>query len=360
MAHQILKTDILYANLLQDLAGHSTGEKFFATRELMERYKVSQLVVEQAVSRLREEGVLEVVRGRGTFIRKMVDSNAAKKPPTILFVVPRWNSGDLRLMEKSLDKLRESCDERILVYDYDYTEHVPHSLPFDDENVCGIAMLTSSALWNAQCVARLEEYAKRVPLVIMNRHCSDLDFAAIGADDILAGNMAIQHLIKHGHKRIAVLVSEPMNGTIRERIRGVCNCAHLFDVSCEILDCGIKCGDYAPDKTYRYMCELLKKKINFTGLVGVSADSFVGTVNACLNAGLAIPGDLSLVAIGDRHIAEIQHPQLDCVDLNNEQQLTSIIKVLAGRREPLTREDYFEFCRPELVIHGSVTAPCNA
>ena len=115
MANQILKTDILYNHLLRELAGYATGEKFIATREIMERFKVSQLIVDQAMSRLRREGILEVVRGRGTFIRKAVDGKSMDKPPTILFAVPRWNSGDLRLMEDCLEKLRGSCGERILV-----------------------------------------------------------------------------------------------------------------------------------------------------------------------------------------------------------------------------------------------------
>lgn len=355
MSQAILKTDILYDQLRRELANYTPGEKFITSREIMKRFNVSQLIVDQTVGRFRAAGLLRVVPGRGTYVTDEIGKLNAEKPPTFLFVVPRWNSSDLTLMEQHLETLKEQyAPNRLLIHRYDYSENVPFSLPLEEENVKGIAMLTSAASWDSEILRRIEEYAARVPLVLMNRHRGDLQLLSVGANDTFAGSLAVDHLFQSGHKKIAVLVSEPQNGVIRERLNGIQTYAELHDMKCRMIDCDIRSGDYAPEKTYQCFAEVLKQKIDFTALIGISTDSFTGAVNACLNAGISIPGELSLVSIGSRRDARIQHPPLDCIDLNYEKQLEAILEILSRPGEYTPENNPYEYFRPELVMNGSV------
>ena len=317
MEQAILKTDILYDELRKEIAQYAAGDKFITSREIMKRYNVSQLIVDRTMSRFRSSGLLRVVPGRGTFVTDEVGRLSAKKPATFLFVLPRWNSTDQTLREDHLASIRKKfAPKRILTYYFDYSEDVPRKLPLEEENVIGIAMMTSAELWNSDTLRRLEEYAAKIPLVIMERHRGDFRLLSVGSNDTFAGSLAANHLCSNGHKKIAVLVSEPHNGVIRERMIGAVNQAELCGAECRVLDCGVRSGDYAPDKTYHYFTELIREGIDFTGLVGVCADSFIGAVNACLNAGVRIPDDLSMITVGSKRLAAIQHPPLDRIETN--------------------------------------------
>lgn len=355
MNQAILKTDILYDQLRRELSKYAPGEKFITSREIMKRFNVSQLIVDQTVVRFRSAGLLRVVPGRGTYVTEEIGKLNVEVPPTFLFVVPRWNSSDLTLMERHLETIKEQyLPNRLLIHRYDYSENVPFSLPLEAENVKGIAMLTSAGSWDSEILHRLEEYASQVPLVLMNRHRGDLRLLSVGANDTFAGSLAVDHLFKNGHRRIAVLISEPQNGVIRERLNGVLTYAELHDMECRMIDCGIRSGDYAPEKTYHCFAEVLKKGVDFTALIGVSTDSFTGAINACLNAGIVVPETLSLVTIGSKRDAMIQHPRLDCVDLNYEKQLEAILEILTHPEEYTPETNPHEYFKPELVVNGSV------
>ena len=356
MVQAVLKTDILYERLLEELGKYSPGDQFMTNREIMKRFNVSQLVVDQTVGRFRDAGLLRVVPGRGTFTTEAIRRFRSDAPATYLFAVPRWNSTDLTLMEECIQELRRKfAPARILIHRFDYTEQVPLELPLKEENVKGIALLaSSSASWDSSTLARLERYAAEVPLVIMNRHHGDIPLPAVGADDVFAGNIAADHLFHHGHRKIALLISEPHNSVICERVRGVLNGAKLRGMECRVLDCGVRSGEYAPDKTYRFFTGVIRDGIDFTGLIGLSSDSFAGAVNACLNCGVKIPEALSLVTIGLRRMAEIQHPPLDCVDLNMEGQLEGILEILTRPDAFSPEENPYEYTVPSLVVNGSV------
>ena len=355
MNQAILKTDILYDQLRRELSKYAPGEKFITSREIMKRYNVSQLVVDQTVVRFRSAGLLRVVPGRGTYVTEEIGKLNAEVPPTFLFVVPRWNSSDLTLMEQHLAKLKEQyAPNRLLIHRFDYSESVPFTLPLEEENVKGIAMLTSAGSWDSEILRRIEQYAAQIPLVLMNRHRGDMQLLSVGTNDTFAGSLAVDHLFKSGHRKIAVLISEPQNGVIRERLNGIQTYAELHDMECRVLDSGVRSGDFAPEKTYHYFAEVLKQELDFTALVGICTDSFRGAVNACLNAGITIPEKLSLVTIGSKRDAMIQHPPLDCVDLNYEKQIETILEILTHPEKYTPETNPYEYFKPELIINGSV------
>jgi len=66
----------VWSQLTQILRGQITrgeiqpGKLLPSTRTLMQRYEVSDGTVKRAIAKLRDEGLVESVPGRGTFVRK--------------------------------------------------------------------------------------------------------------------------------------------------------------------------------------------------------------------------------------------------------------------------------------------------
>lgn len=355
MEQPVLKTEILYDQLRQELEKYTPGEKFITSREIMKRFNVSQLVVDQTMSRFRTTGLLKTVPGRGTFVTANVGRFHSVAPPTLLFAMPRWNSSDNALIDGYLQKMQTSdCQYRLLVHYYDYSERVPVNLPIREENVKGVAMMTSSDCWDAQTLARLEAYAAELPLVLLGRRSGDIPLLSVGYDNTLSGAMAADYLYNCGHRNIAVLCSEPHNSAITERVRGAVNYAMLRNMECRVLDCFVRSGEYSPDKAYRYFEQQIQTGFDFTALIGVGLDSLAGAVNACLNAGLKVPDDLSVVTIGPWEVAKIQHPPFDCVGTEMSQVLSKVLDLLQHPDRYTPENNPYVFCRPDIARNGSV------
>jgi LacI family transcriptional regulator len=67
----------------------------------------------------------------------------------------------------------------------------------------------------------LEELrGRRIPTVLLDRIGRDIDFDSVSADNVAATREGTRHLIGLGHRRIALVASDPKLGAIRARIQG--------------------------------------------------------------------------------------------------------------------------------------------
>ncbi|HAI10505.1 MAG TPA: hypothetical protein DCM28_02295, partial [Phycisphaerales bacterium] len=63
------------------------GSKIPSVRQLTERYGVSMPVVRQALQHLANEGVIETLHGKGSFVRKRPEHRAAVSAQTLVFML---------------------------------------------------------------------------------------------------------------------------------------------------------------------------------------------------------------------------------------------------------------------------------
>src|SRR3954454_4371082 len=69
--------------------------------------------------------------------------------------------------------------------------------------------------------AELDEIRRRgTPVVIVNRTRSDSTFCSVAVDDLLAGRLAVEHLVDRGHERVAFVCGPMSLGQVRDRLEG--------------------------------------------------------------------------------------------------------------------------------------------
>ena len=354
MTQAILKTDILYEELNREFGNYAPGDQFLTSREIMRRYQVSQLVVDRTLARFRESGMLRSVRGRGLFVTEEVNRVKKTATPCYMLAAPHWPSSDLTLVADYFEEIAPKYAPIRLVYHrYDYAETIPADLPLEEENVRGLAILPSSEYFDAETFHRLENYASRLPLVILGRHLGEFGFLSVNTDDQCAGNLAVNHLRQCGHRHIAVLLSEPHNSVIMDRLRAIQNCAQILNMECDVIDCEVSCGEFAPDKAYRTFEKVIRRGFEFTGLIGIATDSVIGAVNACHNLNIPIPERLSIVSIGSQHSSVICHPPLDLICTDLEEQIDAVLEVLAHPDKYHVSNNPLEYIKPRLVRRES-------
>lgn len=199
----------------------------------------------------------------------------------------------------------------------------------------------------------LEEIARRVPLVVAGRLpelVSGVD--SVANHDEIGARLAVEHLTELGHERIIHLTGSARpaamhrQATFREVMR-----EHVPGIEPRVE------GPQRVDAAVRHVIfQLREEKAPPTAVFTQNDRVAADLVGACLDAGVSIPGQLSVVGYDNSSICRMLRPQLTSVDQPRQQMgrmaLEMLSQRLAGRSE-----DLHERLSPQLVVRSSTGVP---
>ena len=222
--------------------------------------------------------------------------------------------------------------QRLLEYEFDFARPLPGVLPLLEENVKGILLHPAGDEFDAAEAEAFNRLRGGIPAVMFGRNCLSSRLPSVSSDDTFAGSLAARQLHRNGHRKLAVLLSEPHNCATLDRVKGVEDYAELNELELEVIDCSVRSGEFAPGKTYDHMFERLQRKFDFTGIVGVASNSLSGLLNACHNRNIGIPGELSVVTIGSIGLTRTFAPPVDTVETDLPGQIKAALELLRLRQ----------------------------
>jgi LacI family transcriptional regulator, galactose operon repressor len=139
---------------------------------------------------------------------------------------------------------------------------------------------------------------------------------AAGEGNVLLDNAygterLVDHLVEHGHRRIALLTGSLAETSGQERLDAfrVAMARHGLDVPDAFL-CG---GRWSSEAGREGTIELLAADPPPTALVASSVELALGCMFACRERGVLIPNDLALATFDDAYFAELLDPALTAV-----------------------------------------------
>ncbi|MDW6064686.1 LacI family DNA-binding transcriptional regulator [Streptomyces sp. FXJ1.4098] len=172
-----------------------------------------------------------------------------------------------------------------------------------------------------------------------------------------AGAKAItSHLISTGHRRIVFLGGLPGNTALDARVLGyrAALAAHgLPAESAHIVDCGL--GRAAG---HRAMTELLETTREFTAVFAGDDMVAAGALRAISDAGLRVPGDISLVGYNDIPLAQDFNPPLTTVHTPAEELGRAAVRL--ALRDPEETAETRHVLGTHIVVRDSVSPPPSA
>lgn len=205
------KYEIVVKQLKQEIDAGSfkAGDRFYTDVQLIDKFNVSNTTIEYAVKQMVKEGILERIKGKGTFVRSrgliclsnlfalimkneghiyqdlfigIVDRLKAEKHFTYLFYPPIDVGNSFKSREENLKNLSPIVENDLAGLIIDGIEF----LPFD---------------YLAKC-------RNKDRMVFVHRYESDrlLDASYVLSDYWQGGHDAAKYLVDKGHTRIAVLV----------------------------------------------------------------------------------------------------------------------------------------------------------
>ena len=160
-----------------------------------------------------------------------------------------------------------------------------------ERNIDGLIVL-SSTLEDQE----LEALAKELPVVLTGRATLNQKLTSIGFDNLGGGALALGHLAELGHEAIAV-IDGPDDPDAKLRMDGIrVECSQRrIDLDPEL----IEVGDFNELGGYQAMVRLLDKPKDFSAVIALNDQMAYGAMLALSEAGLDIPGDISLLGFDD-------------------------------------------------------------
>ncbi|GAC1678400.1 MAG: substrate-binding domain-containing protein [Candidatus Acidiferrum sp.] len=200
--------------------------------------------------------------------------------------------------------------------------------------------------------------APPLPTVAVAGHLPVGGVTNIVLDHKRAALLALSHLQKLGHKKIAFLKGQSLSSDSLVRWQSICEVGRELGIHIDPeLTVQIEGVDSTPSLGYPFAKQLLARKRAFTALFAYNDISAIGSMQAFHEAGLRVPEDISLVGFDDIPAANFANPGLTTVrqPLLKMGQIAAqtIVDQIEGRVE-FTPEIAVD---PELIIRATTAPP---
>ena len=187
------------------------------------------------------------------------------------------------------------------------------------------ALVIASSSTNPSVLERIQR--RGVPFVLIDRKLPELDANYVGTDDEAIGLLATEHLIEIGCERIAHL-GGPNNSAGVGLLKGYHNALvkHKLKPFSRYVSMPGLVDAQSRERGAKLMRRLLALNPRPDGVFCFNDFMAIGAIQAILDAGLRVPGDIAVIGSGNLHYdAELRIP-LSTID-----QQTATIGEQAGR-----------------------------
>jgi LacI family transcriptional regulator len=198
--------------------------------------------------------------------------------------------------------------------------------------------------------------AADVPVVLMNRLAPDYSFPSVSVDNEQGARMAVTHLARLGHTRIAHVAGPQEASTGMSRLRGFRDGMAMHGLA---VDEGLiaYASRYTVEEGARCCRELLARHgdSGFTAVAAANDMLAVGCYSGLDERSLQCPEDISVIGFNDMPFIDRLRPPLTTVRFPHYQLGTEAAQLLLERISGSGGPVKILYLAPELVVRGSTT-----
>jgi GntR family transcriptional regulator, arabinose operon transcriptional repressor len=295
------------------------GARLPTELELAAEHQISRGTVRQAMSALVNEGLLERVRGRGTFVRPLlpISSPMLRTADRRIGLLLAHSSGS-QLDLDILIGVEHAAKSRGYQVSFAYAEESLEELDRDinrlrADNIAGMIIFPVSDATYDESIWRLA--ADRVPFVLVDRYFPDLDSDYVVADNHGGGYRATEHLLILGHRRVGFVYSSTgsmLTTSVRDRWQGyrraLLEYGQIYDEQL-VFQWPARSNTDSIDVSDH----LLLRENGPTAIFAVNDAIALELLQAAQRVGRRVPEDLALVGFDDLSFAAHLSPPLTTV-----------------------------------------------
>ena len=295
------------------------GTRLPTDGELAAQYQISRDTVRQALALLANEGLIERVQGRGTYvIQPSSNGNSVVhlKQKQIGFVLNRTLRTQLTM--NLLVGVEQAAKSHGYNVSFTYVEGEQEQQARDiarlrANHVLGMIIWPMGDTTHDASIQQLQ--ADHIPLVLMDRYFPGLDIDYVGSDNVGGGYRATEHLLILGHRRIGYVFAKEetlQTTSVYERWQGYCGALKKYEVP---YDETLVVSDFRHLQTgiHEGLVEFLQRPDRPSAIFAVNDYVALDVLQAAKAIHLRVPEDLAVVGFDDLEFAAHVNPPLTTV-----------------------------------------------
>ncbi len=260
------------------------------------------------VSKELEEKVLASIARQGYVADHIARSMVLKKTFTIGLIIPSISEMYHQMVFGGVESTLEEMGYKVLVCRVQDTlsnERIYLDLLLQNR-VDGIILMHESS--NPEVYAHLKK--TQVPIVLAGVDIPGLQFPQVRIDDEAAAIDGARYLLQRGHKKIALIAGSGYS-VGDKRLKGYKRALKEYAIAFD--ETLVEAGGYTIESGYQAMKTLLGRHVTLDAVFALSDEMAVGAMRAAFEAGLAIPGDISLLGFDGITLSAYTTPKLTTV-----------------------------------------------
>jgi len=195
---------------------------------------------------------------------------------------------------------------------------------------------------------------EHVPVVLVNRSEDHRLAAEVVNDDFYSMQMAIDHLVGLGHRKIGHVAGPISLATGFARWQGFQLAAQRHRIAnCPM----VEAAEYARDAGRAACAELLKRHRGLTAIVAANDLLALGCYDSLAALGLRCPQDMSVVGHNDIPLVDMVNPPLTTLRIQHREMGRKAAQLLLERLASPEAKPARVTLAPELMVRGSTAAP---
>ncbi|MFB3906400.1 MAG: LacI family DNA-binding transcriptional regulator [Acidobacteriota bacterium] len=330
--------------------------------DIARRLGVSAMTVSRAlrgspeVSERTRRRVLQCADELGYRPNRWARSLVTRKTSIIGVVVPDISHSFFAEVTRGLEEAMSRAGYNVLLCDswLDAEREKAEIEMLVSSTVDGLVIASEQSEKSPHIFRKLQENG--VPFVLIDRFFPKAEFPAVLVDDFEVGRLATEHLIELGHTRIAHIQGPPISPASL-RYRAYVETLHARQIP--FRKQWVRAGKFDIQSGREAMGQLLRTTPRPTAVFAGNDPMGIGALYACREAGLAVPGDISVVGAGNIEGAHHPNPFLTTIDWPREELgrtagnlLLSIIRQGADQNVETVKT-----LRPRLLVRQSTASP---
>jgi LacI family transcriptional regulator len=204
----------------------------------------------------------------------------------------------------------------------------------------------------------LEQIARIVPTVVVGRHGHSAAYDTVADDDTTGAALIVNHLAGLGHRHIAHIEHRETNPTrLAEMPNAIRAEGYRAAMRANGLDADIVSTTYTREGGYLGAQQLLARPRRPTAIFAGADIVAMGVLEALTEAGLSVPGDISVAGYDNTTFAALGPISLTSVDQAGQHIGATAARLLLDRITDRTRPTAQVKLSPTLVVRRSTAGP---
>jgi DNA-binding LacI/PurR family transcriptional regulator len=286
-----------------------------------------------------KEKILKVIEETGYKPNAMARGLKKNESGLIGLITPDMENGTFAELVKGIESVIEKNSMNLIVSNSkgEIKRELKELHIFKEQQLDGI--IFSGVKFTKEHKEYFDRY--QVPTVIVSQKFPGSGLPYVDIDNFEAAYQAVKYLIENNHSKIA-LVHGPLydKSAGEERYNGYF--AALEEAELAIDESFIEEGNFTIKSGYQAMEKIMAQNEELPTAVFAASDRMaIGVLDCCLDNGLQVPEDISIIGFDDIELATVVRPKLTSVRVDHSKMGEKSVELLLNKIKNRAKNESF-------------------